>query len=265
VDWEALRADAWWLPPSALSLHGVPDFMAVSTPKRQRLSQLEFMHYVNVALWLEGLFMQRLARSLPQLREDLARTAYHLHELREEAGHSLMFVELLRRAGLSRPPLQTNGMRLLSLVGRHAPLNSLLFWLAVLVGEEIPDRFNRFVRQHQDQICTATHDIVRVHMIDEARHIAYAHDMVRRRMRTTPAWRRAPLQYLAQTLLRRFVRLFYFPNADLYELAGLTPGTDWTKAARTNRHRLDFVQAQLSPLVHMLEDLGLRLDAPTGR
>lgn len=260
IAWDRLNTDDYWLPPAALSLHGLPAFAALPEPQRRRLSQLEFLHVIEAGLWLEGLFMQRLAGSL-RAADSPAIARFRLHELREEAGHSLMFMEVMARSGLTLTHRPYRRLWFAQAAVRLAPLESLAFALANALGEEIPDRLNRFVRQHRAEVNAAVAQVCATHIVDEARHIAFAHDTVARRLAPLPAWRRAALARVIGALLRRFVNAFYFPHACLYEQAGLIPGAAWARAARANPARRAFIADCLNPTRQHLARAGLHIPA----
>jgi hypothetical protein len=260
IEWDRLDLEAPWLPEAAVSLHGVPEFEALPRAVRVRLSQYEFLNFIDAGLWLEGYFMERIARAMN--RADLARYTlrYRLHELREEAGHSLMFLELMQRAGLPLPERRAPGrFRFARLFGRYAPMESTAFWMAAVIGEELPDRLNRFIREHAEGLCPVIVQMSTLHQIDEARHIRYARSRFERRLEAMPAWRRSLLAPLMRVLLRQFVEFFYYPGWALYELAGLKPGQRWAAAARTNPARTAFVNRCLEPTIASFARLGLRL------
>lgn len=257
IHWERLRLDEYWLPPEAMSLHGLPEFMRLPETQRVRLSQYEFLNFLEAGLWLEGMFMERIARSLAHRSRDRAALRYRLHELREEAGHSLMFLELMARSGLYIPAHCRRHVRLAHAFGRYAPLESLAFWIAVLMGEEIPDRLNRYIRRRPANVSPVVVEMSTTHMIDEARHINYARELIGRRLAGMGAWRRAIVRMVIQKLLRQFVSVFHYPTAPVYELAGLCPGKRWLSAARANPGHLAFVESCVSPTLQLLSERGL--------
>ncbi len=57
---------------------------------------------MHAGLWLERVFMQRLSRRLAP-EPDRVAYEYFLYEMREEAGHSLMFLQAIERSGLEIP------------------------------------------------------------------------------------------------------------------------------------------------------------------
>jgi hypothetical protein len=262
LDWDALSADDWWLPQSAISLHDVPEFEELPELTRKRLSHYEFIGFIQAGLWLEGIFMERLGKNLKKTQA-LAEHAYYLHEIREEAGHSLMFLHLMQESGLRLPTNWLQRPRFADFLGRHSPVNSTLFWLAVVVGEEVPDKMNRHVRVHSDssvnplirQMCT-------LHIIDEARHIAHARSALEASLKATGKLHKLLLTPIVSRLIKQFVRTFYVPRDEVYELAGLTPGRAWRDLARANPARLEFVAQCVNPTLHLLETHGFKLALP---
>lgn len=259
VDWDSLSREEFWLPEEAISIYGVQAYHDLPMERRRALSHYEFLNFIEGGLWLEGIFMQRISRAMGGPCHDLYTTAYRLHELREEAGHSLMFLELMKRADMPLARTRFRRFNLANLLGRYAPGDSLAFWMAVVIGEEVPDRMNRFVRKHRAEVCPTIYDMVTSHVIDEARHIAHARDTLDRRLAGLPRWQVRLWQPVLQQAFRYFVRVFYFPGPQVYELAGLPPGRRWVRAARNNAHRARFVDDCVRPTLRLLADRGIRL------
>lgn len=256
VDWSQLDAGGGWLPDTALSLHGLRAFDALGPAARQRLSRYEFINVMHCGLWLEALFLQRMSRRLwPGMpREEYE---YLLHELREEAGHSLMFLRAIETSGLELPAGSWRAPRAASALGRHAPAGGGVFWLAMLIGEDVSDQFNRHVRGLADGVNPAVRQICTLHVVDEARHIAVARRSLEIALSGAGALRRRMLSAAARLLLWQMARAFYYPPARFYELAGLPRGTDWRRAALRNPARWTFVAERLAPTVRALESYGL--------
>lgn len=235
--------------------------MALPQTAHMRLSHYEFLSFIEAGLWLEGMFMERIARSM---RQDICNHAvlkYRLHELREEAGHSLMFLELMERSGLSIPYRRHSRLRLANLFGRHAPLESLGFWMATVIGEDIPDRLNRYIRHDSREVCPVIVEMSTLHL-DEARHITYAHEMVESRLAWLRDWQCPLLRPLLRRLFRQFIDVFYYPDARLYELAGLYPGKKWVEHARGSAYRREFIHHCLQPTLEIFRqrEFSLRME-----
>ena len=257
VDWARLDADSFWLPESALSLHGLAAYEDLALDVRRRLSQYEFINVMHAGLWLERVFMQRLSRRL-SARLPRAEYQYFLHEMREEAGHSLMFLRAMESAGLAVEPDAWQPPRVADWLARRAPAGGVLFWAATVVAEDVPDKFNRHLRAI-DGINPAVRDICTVHCIDEARHIAAARAQLEAALSSLPRPLLALLNPLVRLLVRQHARVFYLPPARFYELAGLTHGERWRRMALHNPARQAFVRERLAPTLHLLEGYGFRL------
>lgn len=262
IDWQALSLNDWWLPPDCLSLSGLPAFDALPEAMRRRLSHFEFVHFLQVGLWLERLFMERMAAALHGTAS-VAAYAGRLHEIREEAGHSLMFLKLMDHAGVHLPASAFRPPALLTLAARRLPVDSLVFRLAVLIGEDVPDKFNRRIRAGAASISPVVARITQLHMMDEARHIARARlELDAAIARLHPLVRRVLARAMAP-LLRRFARTVFLPHAEVYELAGLAPGVRWRKAARSNPARVELVRHCMQASLTLMKTAGLELSPPT--
>jgi len=257
IDWAGLDCDSFWLPEPALSLYGLPEYATLAVEVRQRLSQYELINVMCCGLWLESVFLQRLSDKLgPRLpRTDYE---YFLHEIREEAGHSLMFLKAIDTSGLALPPDAWRAPGFACFLVNRMPASGALFWLATVIAEDVPDKFNRYVRRNADVVNPVVKQICSLHIVDEARHIALARSRVEQVLRDTGAWRKSLLTPVVNFLLRQLVDTFYVPPASFYELAGLTHGAWWRRMARGNAVHGEFVAQCLAPTLRMLEGYGLR-------
>lgn len=258
VNWTQLNTNSFWLPEPALSLHGLPEFDTLAPAVRRRLSQYEFINVMHCGLWLEGIFLQRMSR---RLRPGMPRAEheYLLHELREETGHSLMFLQAIEASGLALPDGSWRAPRAAGALGRFAPAGGGLFWLAMLIGEDVPDKFNRYVRGRADAVNPAIRQICTLHVADEARHIGLARRMLETALAGMGTLRRGLLSAAARLLLWQMARAFYFPPVRFYELAGLPRDSDWRSAALRNPARKRFVAERLVPTIRVLELYGLEV------
>lgn len=258
LNWAGLDREVWWLPPAALSLAGVPAFESLPLADRRRLSQFEFVHLLETGLWLESLFISRLAVQA-DATDDLALKRRLLEEIREEAGHSLMFLELMTRSGVAIPDARRLRPRLAHLVGRVAPADGLLFWATVVVGEELPHRLNRTVRRGVDEatLSALVYNLAGLHMHDEAHHIAHARAMVESRLAGASAWRRRAAAAGIALVFDRFVEYVYFPAAPVYAAALGGDGARWLPLARANPARRALIADAVRPTLAFLDRAGL--------
>ena len=262
IDWHGVDRECWWLPPQALSLAGIPEFEALPLEARRRLSHYEYAHLLEVGLWLEALFIERLAR-LARLTGDLTRRSRYLQEIREEAGHSLMFVELIRRSGVKLPSVRGAGLRLAEMLGRWVPSGSAMFWAMVVIGEELPDRLNRRLQRGVEDVTLSAvvYRMAQIHGQDEAAHAAYARARCEEATVRLGKWRRTLLSPILSRTLDAFAGCIYFPPIAVYRCAGLSPAAEWRARALRNPTRRDQAGAMLRPTLEFLQRIGWRVSS----
>ena len=207
-------------------------------------------------VWLESIFLQRVSRLLlPGMPR--AEHAHLLHELREETGHSLMFLRAIEAGGVALPEGSWRAPRAAALLGRLAPARGALFWLAMLIGEHVSDSFNRHLCDASIGVNPVVRQISLLHVADEARHIEHARAMLAALLAHGGTLQRAALSAAARVLLWQMSAVFYTPPARFYQLAKLPEGIDWHAAARTNPARKLFIAQRLAPTRQLLQGLGL--------
>lgn len=263
IDWSGVARDCWWLPPETLSLAGVAQFEVLPLESRRRLSHYEYAHLLEIGVWLEALFIERLAR-LVRRSGDFERRNRFLQEIREEAGHSLMFLELIRRSGFALPSRRSLGLSFADALGRGVSSGSALFWAMVVIGEELPHRLTRYLeRGIEDVVLSAVvYRMAQVHGRDEAAHAAYARVCCEKATAELSRGQRTLLSPLLSRVLSAFSTYLYFPPMEIYRCAGLPSGTRWRSLALRNPERRQQAAAMLRPTVEFLRRTGWRVGNP---
>lgn len=262
--WDQVATDAWWLPPEALSLAGVAQFESLPIAARRRLSHFEFAWVLETGLWLESLFIERFGRAAGEPGADAELRMRYLHEVREEAGHSLMFLELLRRSSVRVPAAARPGSALASAAGRLLPFSGALFWTLTVAGEELGDSLTRMVPHavEESTVSAVVYHMARLHVRDEARHVAHTRAACAEALRRVPPWRLRLLAPFVQAAITRFARDLYYPPRALYEAAALPPSADWHALARRSAVRRRLLARALRPTLEFLRAAGWRLKLP---
>ena len=258
LDWRTLSLDRYWLPPEALSLYGSPEFESLSEAARLRLSHYELLGIAQTTVALERVAMMTTARRLCHA-EPSAEYAFLLHEMREGAGHSLMFLRLASAAGLEFPRWRAALPMSLGPLARVLASERLYWFMRVLV-QDVPDKLNRYARRNAGpQLSGFIRQMIGLQMRDEARHLAYARQRLELAMntkrRSIAAW--APGLY--DVIFNQFVRAFFWPRAELYEQAGLGYGRAWRHVALRNRQRREFVLRLIAPTMRVLSHYGIEV------
>ena len=215
IDWTAADAGRLWLPRSLLSTVALTSRDDPSPDVLRRFSQVEFARLCAAGLWLEGLMIGRVASS-DFLAASPSEARIVLQEVREEAGHSLMFLEMIDRAGLAGVSL-LGPTRLLTWVAHRLNPNNAAFWAMVYIGESVTDSFAVKALKESgdgiDRICPVARQVLALHHRDEARHIAAARALLDARIPKMRAVDRSAFNGLVRFLLSRFLRATLYPTA----------------------------------------------------
>jgi hypothetical protein len=241
IDWSSADESRPWLPPEVLSLAGLPAQAAMDTAMLNQFSRVEFARLCAAGLWLEGLLISRVMKD-GCLTTQPAEARVMLQEVREEAGHSLMFVEMIDRAGLGGVPL-LGDVRLLSWVAHRLHPDSAEFWAMVYIGESVTDSFAlKALRAENGAICPLARAVLQFHHKDEARHIAAARTLLKTRVAAMSAPRRWLFRVTLRFLLKRFLRATLYPTEASLRAMGIPDPAGAASAAAQSPARRAFAE-----------------------
>ncbi len=225
VDWESPEMaispdDPRFVLWSSDPLAATDWFQAQSRQIRSRVA----LHRVAAAMRIGWEFENVLQRGLleyafwlPNKRPEFR---YIHHEIAEESQHTMMFQEVIDRSDLD-----VGGMPLgIKLASRPvvwlSRLFPALFFLFVLAGEDPVDHLQRRQLRSGD-----THPvidrIIRIHVTEEARHISFARQYLKRTVPRLGFVRRRILGATAPFLFGTMSRLMCFPPSSLVRTYGV--------------------------------------------
>jgi hypothetical protein len=181
IDWDApLEEGKYFLPPRMSALYGTPMWNAMSPEQRVDLSRQELANLLSVGHWFENILNQALLRMIFAADPASRQTHYALTEIGDECRHMLMFGRLIEKIGgryFPQHPVQLAFTKL-------APLRmrGLQLWVWALIGEEIFDSWQRKMMDDPG-LQPVVRRMMRIHVVEEARHIQWAREGVARRLR----------------------------------------------------------------------------------
>ncbi len=254
IDWDQEDGNLPWLPPEMLSLSagdlGVPERSKLI----QRLSQAEFSRLCAAGIWLEGLLISRLsAKGFLELPAEETRII--LQEIREETGHSLMFLTMIERAGLQKTRL-LGPTRLLTWVAQRLSSDHAAFWAMVYIGETVTDTYARLcLKRAQDdgqEISLVASDVLSLHHKDEARHIAAARALLASRIEKMGLIERFVFSRTLKFLLRGFLKATLYPTAESLERAGIPRPSEMAAHAARCPRRAELARQCAVPALTLL-------------
>ena len=242
------------LADELLSVAGLD--LDLTPDQRVTLAREELASIVRFGILFEAILMSGFAYQLA-LSPDVTdpRFTYALHEMGEETRHSRLFIRLVEElAPTQRNPLNSPlATRLRSLVlplllRRPATLDAF-----VLVGEEIPDLFQKLAAEHPDTD-EYVRAVSRYHRLEEARHLAFARTTVGEHYRNTTWTDRFAVRWIVPVGIVGMFDLMVQPF--VYATVGLPPLRTWLRVRRLPR-RVALRQQCARAVLNVLVDTGV--------
>ena len=252
IDWDAAPdPDKFYLPAKTVSLYGTPLWDNMTREQQIELSRQEFVNTLSAGIWFENILNQALLRKMMHQDPTARATHYELTELGDETRHMVMFGKAIEHVGAK--PVQLRRYQRVIINALPLAFRGSVLWVAALIGEEI---FDSLQRQMMDdpELQPMVQRLMRIHVTEEARHIQFARDGLRKR---APHMGRLNKMWVSN--LNGVGGLFFrhlFTNPVPYRRAGLDP-REARRAARSSPHRHDVQAAGFAPLAAFLEEVGL--------
>jgi hypothetical protein len=252
IDWDApLDPDKFFLPPKTVSLYGTPLWDTMTREQRIELSRQEFVNTLSAGIWFENILNQALLRKMMHQDPTARATHYEFTELGDEARHMVMFGKAIERVGAK--PVRPKRYQRIIINALPFAFQGPLLWVAALIGEEIFDSLQRQMMEDPD-LQPMVQRLMRIHVTEEARHIQFARDGLRKR---APHMRRIPRIFVANVNgIGGYFFRYLFTNRVPYRRAGLD-AREARRVARRSPHRREVQIVGFAPLAAFLEEVGL--------
>jgi P-aminobenzoate N-oxygenase AurF len=260
VDWDAAEcaldpADPRLeLPPS--DPLGASDWYRAQPPElRSRITLYRVAAYMKVGWHFENLLQRGLLAMAVRLPNGAPEFRYIHHELIEESQHTLMFQEVVNRSGLPVRGMPRLLRRLAELLAIPAATYfPTAFFIGVIGGEDPIDHVQRQLLR--DGIPHPLIErIMRIHVTEEARHLTFARQVLRRDVPRLRRGRRAVLSLVAPLELALLARLMLVPPGDMVRHCGIPPQV--VRAAYGSPHGRRFLADAVAKSRQLCAELGL--------
>jgi hypothetical protein len=203
IDWESPEFavtddDPRWILPASDPLGRHPWYQAQPEERKIKIGMWRQANVAKVGTHFESILIRGLMNYTFRLPNGSPEYRYCLHESVEECNHTMMLQEMVNRVGADVPGMP----RLLRLISPLVPLVAgplpVAFFIGVLAGEEPLDRTQKDVLREGKSLHPVMERVMAIHVAEEARHISFAHEYLRKR-----------LPHL--TPMRRFWISLYYP------------------------------------------------------
>ena len=177
IDWDApLDPTLPAMPLHRVSLYGTALWEDMPEAQRVQLSWHELASCMSVGLWFEIILMQALLRYAYDRDPHRAHTQYALTEVGDETRHAVMFARAAQQLAPGARYRPHPRVHQLGRLFKSLAAGPSLF-ASVLVAEETLDRLQREAMDDLALLPLAR-DVCRIHVTEEARHVAYARTAV---------------------------------------------------------------------------------------
>lgn len=252
VDWDAAPTPGLlYCPETQCSLYGTPLWDAMTLEERMEFSKHQVASLAAVGIWFEIILMQMLIRRSYDQKPTSDHMRYGLVEIADECRHSIMFGRMIEKMGCP----DYGPSRLATFGGRFIKTFSdgAVTYAGALIAEEILDSFQREA-MNNDAVQPLVQTVSRIHVVEEARHVRYAKEELRRIWPTLPWWRKAwNRTFIAGAAVVITDELI---NRQMYANLGLD-GQEARKAAALNPNWQAAKAHSARKLVAFFEELGI--------
>ncbi|WP_326699797.1 diiron oxygenase [Streptomyces sp. NBC_01754] len=252
LDWDAGVEDGkWFWPPELVSLYDTPLWRKMSEEQRMELARHEAASLASLGIWFEIILIQLLVRHIYDKPVTSDHVRYALTEIADECRHSMMFGRMIGWSGSPTYPVPRayhNAARVLKTVSTTPGS-----FAATLLGEEILDWMQRLTFP-DERVQTLVRGVTRIHVVEEARHVRYAREELRRQMVTAPAWERRMTRLSCGEAARVFSVCFINPR--VYENVGLDR-REAVAQVKASGHRAEVMQTGAKRLTDFFDDIGV--------
>lgn len=187
IDWDSPEFavtdnDPRWILPAADPLGRHPWYLAQSEERKIKIGMWRQANVAKVGLHFESVLIRGLMNYTFWVPNGSPEYRYCLHESVEECNHTMMFQEMINRIGADVPGMP----RLLRWLSPFVPLMAgplpVEFFIGVLAGEEPIDHTQKNVLREGKSLHPIMERVMAIHVAEEARHISFAHEYLRKRI-----------------------------------------------------------------------------------
>jgi hypothetical protein len=191
---------------------------------------------MRAGLEFESILKRGLLEYASKLPNGSPEFRYVYHEVIEEAQHALMFQEFVNRSGF-----QVRGLSRIDRVGARVVLNFArwfpeLFFIFILGGEDPIDHVQREHLRRGDRH-PLDERIMRIHVTEEARHLSFARQYLKRQAPRLPPWKRTALAVGSPVVLAAMAQIMLKPSRQIIEEYQIPAGVIDEAYTRNPLHR----------------------------
>jgi hypothetical protein len=226
IDWNApeyrvTKNDPRWVLPASDPLGRHPWYQAQPLEKQIAIGMWRQANVAKVGLHFESILIRGLMQYSFWVPNGSPEYRYCLHESVEECNHTMMFQEMVNHMGVDVPGMP----RLLRWISPLIPLIAgplpVVFFFGVLAGEEPIDHTQKCVLREGRSLHPIMERVMAIHVAEEARHISFAHEYLRKRVPHMRPRRRLWLSLHVPLIMRVLCQAITVPPRPFFKEFGI--------------------------------------------
>ncbi|MCX2928690.1 diiron oxygenase [Mycobacterium sp. CVI_P3] len=216
IDWNSpefavVSDDERWILPGTDPIGRHPWYRAQPRDRQIQIGMWRQANVAKVGLQFELILVRGLMNYASWVPNGSPEYRYCLHESVEECNHTMMFQEMVNRIGADTPGMP----RLLRWLSPLIPLAAgplpIPFFFGVLAGEEPIDHTQKLVLREGKSLHPIMERVMAIHVAEEARHISFAHEYLRKRVPHMRARKRFNLSLTVPIIMRILCQAIVVP------------------------------------------------------
>ena len=216
IDWESpefavVPDDPRWILPGTDPIGGHPWYQEQPVERQIAIGMWRQANLAKAGQHFENILIRGLIQYSFWVPNGSPEYRYCLHEVIEESYHSLTFQEMINRLGNDVPGVP----RLLQWLQPYLPLAAgptpIPFFFSVLAGEEPIDHAQKAILRENLTLHPMMERVMAIHVAEEARHISFAHEYLRRRVPNLRRRHRWLLSLFVPLVMRSLCSAFIVP------------------------------------------------------
>jgi hypothetical protein len=222
IDWKSpefavFDDDPRWILPASDPLGRHPWYQAQPQERQIQIGMWRQSNVAKVGLHFENILIRGLMQYSFWVPNGSPEYRYCLHEAVEECNHTMMFQEMVNHIGADVPGMP----RLLRWAAQVIPLVAgplpIPFFFGVLAGEEPIDHTQKNVLREGKSLHPIMERVMAIHVAEEARHISFAHEYLRKRVPHLPRRKRFWLSLYVPVVMRVLCQAIVVPPRSFWK------------------------------------------------
>jgi hypothetical protein len=209
--------DPRWILPVSDPLGRHPWYQAQPEERKIKIGMWRQANVAKVGTHFESILIRGLMNYTFWVPNGSPEYRYCLHESVEECNHTMMFQEMVNRVGADVPGMP----RVLRWISPLVPLVAgpfpVEFFIGVLAGEEPLDHAQKSVLREGKSLHPIMERVMAIHVAEEARHISFAHEYLRKRLPQLSGTRRLVISLYYPLIMRILCQAILVPPKAFWE------------------------------------------------